>query len=150
MHSSHLTRDKKGRPGQREGAEILTDTNVSIDAGIAGGSGQVLVLAVRDVQLGARVAVSFRQTEVDDVHQVPPFPQSHQKVVRFNVPVDEVTGVDEFDPADLLVQPRNFVVVIVVVQARVTVTMVTGIAMSVTDQRKSRKDRVSENAAQVT
>lgn len=83
---------------------MLTDADVCVDAGIARSSGQVLVLAVRDVQLCPRVAVSFRESEVDDVHQIPPLSQSHQEVVRFYVPVDEVPGMDELDPTDLLKQ----------------------------------------------
>lgn len=89
---------------QQEAGRRLTDTDVSIDAGITGRSRQVLILAVRDVQLGSRIAIPFGETKVNYVHQISPLSQTHQEVVRFDVPVDEVARVDEFDPTDLLLQ----------------------------------------------
>lgn len=69
--------------------------------GVAGSAGQVLVFAVGDVLVRARVTIFLSQAEVDDVDQVSLLAQSHQEVVRLHVSVDEVLGVDVLDAADL-------------------------------------------------
>ena len=79
----------------------LTDAQVCVDGGVAGGAGQVLVLAVRDVLVRSGVAVLLGEAEVDDVHQVALLTETHQEVVGLHVSVDEVLGVDVFNPADL-------------------------------------------------
>ena len=48
-----------------------------VDGGVAGGAGQVLVLAVGDVLVCAGVAVLLGQAEVDDVDQVALLAQAH-------------------------------------------------------------------------
>lgn len=78
-----------------------TNPQVCVDGGVAGGAGQVLVLAVGDVLVRAGVAVLLGQAEVDDVDQVALLAQAHQEVVGLHVSVDEVLGVDVLDPADL-------------------------------------------------
>lgn len=78
-----------------------TDAQVGVDGGVAGGAGEVLVLAVGNVLVGAGVAVLLGQAEVDDVDQVALLAQAHQEVVGFHVSVDEVLGVDVLDAADL-------------------------------------------------
>ena len=80
---------------------MLTNAQVGVDGGVAGGSGEVLVLAVGDVLVGAGVAVLLGQAEVDDVDQVALLPQTHEEVVRLHVSVDEVLGVDVLNAADL-------------------------------------------------
>ena len=72
-----------------------------VDAGVAGGAGQVLVFPVRDVLVGARVAVLLRQPKVDHVDEVSLLAEPHQEVVRLHVAVDEVLRVDVLDAADL-------------------------------------------------
>lgn len=49
----------------------------------------------------AGVAVFLGQAEVDDVDQVALLAEPHQEVVRLHVSVDEVLGVDVFNPTDL-------------------------------------------------
>lgn len=78
-----------------------TDAQVGVDGGVAGGAGEVLVLAVGNVLVGAGVAVLLGQAEVDDVDQVALLAQAHQEVVGLHVSVDEVLGVDVLDAADL-------------------------------------------------
>lgn len=79
----------------------LTNAQMSVYGGVAGGAGQVLVLAVGDVLVCASVAVFLGQAEVDDVDQVALLAQPHQKVVWLHVSVDEVLGVDVLNAADL-------------------------------------------------
>ena len=43
----------------------------------------------------------FGQTKVDGVDQVTLFAQTHQKVIRLDVAVNEVFAMDELNPADL-------------------------------------------------
>ena len=79
----------------------LTDAQMCVYGGVAGGAGQVLVLAVGDVLVRASVAVLLRQAEVDDVDQVSLLAQSHQEVVWLHISVDEVLGVDVLNATDL-------------------------------------------------
>ena len=103
-------------PGQRAAVEVhehvaerlevvaatLLHAHVRVDGGVAGRACQVLVLAVGDVLVGARVAVLLGQAEVDYVHEVALLGQAHQEVVRLDVAVDEVLRVDVLDSAYLL------------------------------------------------
>lgn len=74
---------------------------MGVDGGVAGRARQVLVLPVGDVLVRSGIPVLLGQAEVDDVDQVALFAQTHEKVVGLHVSVDEVLGVDVFDPADL-------------------------------------------------
>jgi len=68
----------------------LTNAKVGVDAGVPRRSGQILVLAVRNVLVGPGIAVLLGKTKVNHVHLVAPLPETHQKVVRLDVPVNEV------------------------------------------------------------
>ena len=78
---------------------------MGVDGGVAGGAGEVLILTVRDVLVRPGVTVFLGQAEVDDVDQVALLAEAHQEVVGLHVSVDEVLGVDVFNPADL--EQRN-------------------------------------------
>lgn len=86
-----------------QGVAKLTDTQVSVDGGIAGGTGQVLVLTVRNVKVRLGVAVFLGQTEINHVDLVATLPNAHEEVVRLNVAVDKRFGVDVLDAGDELV-----------------------------------------------
>lgn len=75
---------------------------MSIDGRVAGGSCQVLVLAVRNVKVGLGVAEFLRKTKVDDIDLVATLSNTHQKVVGLDIAVDEVARVDVLDARDLL------------------------------------------------
>ena len=108
-------------PGKRAAAEVehdiaerlhvvsarLLNAEVGVDAGIASGTGQVLVLAVRNVKVRFRVAIFFGQTKVDDVDLIAALADAHEKVVRLNVTVDEGLGVDVLDAGDELVGEKQ-------------------------------------------
>ena len=74
---------------------------MSVDAGIAGGTSQVLVLSVGDVQVGLGVPVLLGQTEVDDVDLVSSLANTHQEVVWLDITVNEVAGMYVFDTRNL-------------------------------------------------
>lgn len=79
----------------------LTNAQMGVDGGVAGGACEVLILAVGDVLVRSGVTVFLGQAKVDDVDQVALLAQPHQEVVWLHVSVDEVLGVDVFDAADL-------------------------------------------------
>lgn len=85
----------------------LTDAKVCVNGGVAGRASQVLIFAIGDVLVCASIAVFLSQTKVNDVDQVAFLAQPHQKVVGLHISVDEVLGVDVFDPADLEKQVRQ-------------------------------------------
>lgn len=87
--------------GQAAGRPQLTDAQMSVDGGVASRAREVFVLPVGDVLVRSGVAVLLGQAEVDDVDQVALFAQTHQKVVRLHVSVDEVLGVDVLNSTDL-------------------------------------------------
>lgn len=81
----------------------LLDTQVGVDRGVSGSTGQVLVLSVGDVQVGLGVPVLLGQTEVDDVDLVSSLANTHQEVVWLDVSVDEVSRVNVLDSRDELI-----------------------------------------------
>jgi hypothetical protein len=88
-----------------KGLEIITtsllDAQVGVDGGVTSGTGQVLVLAVGDMEMGLWVPEFLRKTEVDNVDLVATFSNAHQEVVGLDVAMDEVAGVDVLDTRDL-------------------------------------------------
>jgi hypothetical protein len=76
---------------------------VSVDGGVTSGTSQVLVLSVRDVEVGLRVPVLLGETEVDHVDLVAPLADAHEEVVRLDITVDEALGVNVLNTADELV-----------------------------------------------
>tara|TARA_R110002003_G_scaffold202_8_gene15712 strand:+ start:4601 stop:5092 length:492 start_codon:yes stop_codon:yes gene_type:complete len=76
---------------------------MGVDAGIAGGTSQVLVLSVRNVEVGLGIAVLLGQAEVNDIDLVAALADAHEEVVRLDVAVDEGLGVDVFDAGNELV-----------------------------------------------
>lgn len=67
----------------------LLDAEVSVDGRIAGGSCEVFVLTVRNVNVVLRVAVLLGEPKIDDVNLVGALAQAHEEVVRFDVAMDE-------------------------------------------------------------
>lgn len=82
-------------------SSALTDAQMRVDRGIAGSASQVLILTIRNVLMCAGVTVLFGQAEVYDVDQVSLLAKPHQEIIRFNVSVNEVLGVDVLDSANL-------------------------------------------------
>lgn len=81
---------------------------MGVDTGITRGSGEVLVLTVRDVEVRLGVTVFLSETKIDDIDLVTTLADTHQEVVRFDITVDKGFGVDIFDPGDELVgQQKN-------------------------------------------
>jgi len=73
------------------GRAKLTDTQMSVDRSVTSGTGQVLVLTVRNVKVSLWVSVLLRQTEIDHVDLVPTLADAHEEVVGFDIAMDEVS-----------------------------------------------------------
>jgi hypothetical protein len=80
-----------------------TDTQVSVDAGITGGTSQVLVLSVRNVEVRLGITVLLGQTEIDHVDLVAALADAHEEIVRLDITVDEGLGVDVLNAGNELV-----------------------------------------------
>lgn len=68
----------------------LTDSKMRVDGGIPRRPSEVFVLAVGDVLVGPGIPVLLGQPKVNDVDQVALLPQTHEKVIRLHISVDEV------------------------------------------------------------
>ena len=90
-----------------EGFHIVTtrllDTEMGVDRGIAGGTSQVLVLTVWDMEVRLWVTVFLGKPKVNHVDLVASLADPHEKVVWLNVSVDEGLGVDVLDAGDELI-----------------------------------------------
>ena len=76
---------------------------MGVDRGVASRPSEILVLPVWDVQVSLRVAVFFGKTEIDDIDLVATLANAHEEVVRLDVSVDKVAGVNILDTGDKLV-----------------------------------------------
>lgn len=76
---------------------LLTDSKMSVDWGISGSSSKVLSISVRDMLSSLRVSETLSQSEVDHVDVVLLFSDTDQEVVRLDVSVQEVAGMNELN-----------------------------------------------------
>jgi len=76
----------------------LLDAKVGVDRGVPSCPREVLVFSVWYVLVCPCVPIFFGKPEVDDIHKVSLFAQTHEEVVRLDIPVDEVLAVDVLDP----------------------------------------------------
>ena len=76
---------------------------MGVDGGVTGGTSQVLVLSVRNVEVSLRIAVLLGQTEIDHVDLVATLANAHEKVVGLDIAVDEGLGVDVLDAGNELI-----------------------------------------------
>jgi hypothetical protein len=82
---------------------IHTDTQVGVDAGVTGGTSQVLVLSVRDVEVSLGITILLGQTKVNDVDLVAALANAHEEVVGLDIAVDERLGMDVLNAGDELI-----------------------------------------------
>lgn len=78
-------------------AASLLNTQVSVDGGVTGSASQVLVFPVGNVEVGLRVPVLLGKAEINHIDLVATLPDSHQEVIRLDITVDEIAGVDVLD-----------------------------------------------------
>lgn len=80
---------------------------MGVDGSITGGSGKVLVLSVRDVEVRLGVAVLLGQTKVDNVDLVATLTNTHEEVVGLDITVNERLGVDVLDAGNQLISEKQ-------------------------------------------
>ena len=80
---------------------------MSVDAGIASSASQILIFAIRDVEVSLWITVLLGQTEIDDVDLVASLADAHEEVVGLDVSVDEGFGVYVLDAGDELVDEQQ-------------------------------------------
>jgi hypothetical protein len=78
-----------------------TDTQMRVDGRVPSRARQVLVLPVRDVEMGPGISVLLGKTEIDDIDLIASSSNAHQKVIGLDVPVDEVARMDILNARDL-------------------------------------------------
>lgn len=62
---------------------------MSIDGSVTSSTSQILVLSVRNVEVGLRIPVLLGQTEINYVDLVTALANAHEEVVRLDIAVDE-------------------------------------------------------------
>jgi len=80
---------------------------MGIDRRVAGGAGEVLVLAVQDVMTRVRIAELLGQPEVDQEELIAVPTNAHEEVVRLNVAMDEALQMDVLQATDHLVDQHQ-------------------------------------------
>ena len=78
-----------------------TNAQMRVDAGVSGCPREILVFPVGNVLMRTGITILLGQAKVNDVDQVPFLPQAHEKVVRFDITMDEVLGMDILNSTDL-------------------------------------------------
>lgn len=68
----------------------ITDAEVRVYAGIPRSPREILILAICDVLMRLRVAVLFRETKIDYIHEISFLAEAHEKVVGLDITVNEV------------------------------------------------------------
>ena len=79
---------------------------MSVDRGITGSSSEVLSFSVGNV-FSVSLDVSLGQSKVDEKNFMGSLIESDAEVVRFDVPVEEVSVVDILNPRDHLVDEHK-------------------------------------------
>ena len=90
-----------------KGTVARTDSQVGVDARIASSAGEILILAVRDMEVRLRVTVLLGEAKVNHIDLVATLPNAHQEVVRLDVTMDEGLGVDVLDARDQLIREQQ-------------------------------------------
>jgi hypothetical protein len=81
---------------------------MGVDRSITRGPSQVLVLPIRDVEMGLGVTVFLGQTEINNIDLVTTLANAHEEVIRLDVTVDERLGMDVLNAGDQLVSKEKY------------------------------------------
>ena len=74
---------------------------MSINTGISSCACKIFIFSVWNVLVSLLISILFSQAKVNDVHKIPFLPKTHQKVVWFDITMDEVLRVNIFQSANL-------------------------------------------------
>lgn len=76
---------------------------MGVDWGVSSGTGQILSISVRNVFAGLGISESLGETEIDDVDVVLLLANANQEVVRLDISMQEVSGMNELNPLQLFI-----------------------------------------------
>lgn len=80
---------------------------MGIDGSISRSSGEVLVLAVRNVLVRSRISVFLGESEIDNVNHRLSLPESDEKVIRLYITVNEGLCVHILQTAEELIRQHQ-------------------------------------------
>jgi hypothetical protein len=80
---------------------------MSVDGSITSCASQVLILSVRDVEMGLGVAVLLGKAKIDNVDLVSTLANAHEEVVGLDISVDKRLGVDVLNARDELISKEK-------------------------------------------
>lgn len=80
---------------------VVTYSEMSVNAGISGGPCEILVFSVWNMLMSSCISILFGKSKVYNIHKISFLSQSHEKVIRLHISMDEVFGVYVFYPTDL-------------------------------------------------
>ena len=83
-----------------------------VDAGVSRRSSQTLLFPVWYVLIGSGITIAFSKAEVDNVYEITPDTETHQKVFWLNISMNERTRVNIFDARNLTKRNSNAVTLI--------------------------------------
>mmetsp|Transcript_16937 Transcript_16937/g.33938 ORF Transcript_16937/g.33938 Transcript_16937/m.33938 type:complete len:319 (+) Transcript_16937:608-1564(+) len=94
-----------------EGLQIITttllDTQMRVDARVPRCPRQILVLPVRNMLVCLGIAILLCKPKIDDIDLVCFLAETHQKVVRLDITMNEALRVHEFDTAEHLLREHK-------------------------------------------
>jgi len=79
---------------RKKSEKFQTNAEMSVNAGVSSSSCQVLVLSIRNVLVSPCISILFSQTKVYDVDKVALLAEPHEEVIRLDVSVYQVLGMD--------------------------------------------------------
>lgn len=85
----------------------LLNAKMGVNRGITGSAGQVLVLSVRNVEVGLGISVLLGEAEINNVDLVATLADTHEEVVGLDVAVDEGFSMDILDAGDELISQKQ-------------------------------------------
>ena len=74
---------------------------MSVDTGIAGSTGEILAIAIRNMLTCLWFSESFGQAKVNDVNEMLLLADAYEEVVRLDVTMQEVARMDELKSLQL-------------------------------------------------
>ena len=80
---------------------------MGVDGSITSGTGQVLVLPIRNMEVGLRVTVFLGQSEIDNIDLVTTLADAHEEVVGLDIAVNEGLGVNVLNARDELISEKE-------------------------------------------
>ena len=75
---------------------------MSVNGCVPSSTSKVLSISVRNVFTCLRVSESLGKSKINDVHIVLLFANPNKEIIRFNIPVKEVSGMNKLNSLKLI------------------------------------------------